>query len=385
MRNGYSKNSMLVRLISDLDEFGEISKASREILEEISVGYTSLDVMKRKGFKSKEQTLSELSPSDYDTAIVGFFGDMGKNLSSTWEGLPMRIARMTTPTLSDSSQMILLNTPVLNLNNSHFKMAGNGRISGYNSTIARVLYTQLVLPEIVRALEVKGTSRDTLKNQIFYAIPSINTIVNDKGQNLLNFIRENEGTVEEMIKRIEANFGTQIDDAILKVISSEVSQKLRVNENKSISGTWVEDGFITREENKYTSSILDTEFLDSKFQEGSVLGKVEVAAWDFVINYYITQAQMQMLFAGDLANYSKVKESSFFKDKDDNIDISTPNTQNNTLEEKLFVYSNIARATSENLSKRLKAMISPGNRIAFSEGKQYIQLMIEDSTQVSSL
>ena len=37
------------------------------------------------------------------------------------------------------------------------------------------------------------------------------------------------------------------------------------------------------------------------------------------------------------------------KDDKDNIDISTPNTQNNTLEEKLFVYSNIARATSENL------------------------------------
>ena len=49
------------------------------------------------------------------------------------------------------------------------------------------------------------------------------------------------------------------------------------------------------------------------------------------------------------------------------------------------VYVNIARATSENLSKRLKALISPGNRVAFFfSRKQYIQLMIEDSIEIST-
>lgn len=379
LENGYSKNSMLIKLISDVDEFGELSKNSKELLEEISIGYTSLNVIKRKNLKSDDQGLSELSPPDYDTALIGFFGDMGKTLSATLEGIPLRMAKMTTPTLSDSSQMILMNTPVLNLNNTNFRVS-NGRIVRYNDSVARVLYTQLVLPELTRILEVKGTERDTLKNQIFYTIPTINTIVNEKGQNLLNFIRGNDGTVEEMIKRVESNFGKQINDAILKVITSEVEQKIKVNDDNSISGTWVDNGFVAREDNRIVSNILDTEFLNSKFQEGSTLGKVEIAAWDFVINYFITQAQMQMLFAGDVANYSKAKPDQFY-----NGDIATPNTENNTLEEKNFVYANIARATSENLSKRLKAMISPGNRIAFSENKQYVQLMIEDSTRVSSV
>ncbi len=381
LNNGYSKNSMLIRLISDIDEFGELTNNSKEILKEISIGYTSLDILKRKGSKSEEQSLTELSPSDYDIALIGFFGDMSKNLSATWEGIPLRMAKMTSPTLSDSSQMILLNTAVLNLNNSHFKYS-NGRITGYGNAIAKILYTQLALPEITRMLEVKGTERDTIENQLFYAIPSLNTITNDKGQSLLNFIRENNGTVEEMIKKIEDNFGTEINDTILKVITSEVKQKLNIiSDSRDFIGTWVEDGFIFKDENNnVVSEIIDTEFLNSKFPQGDTLNKVEVAAWDFVINYFVSQAQIQMLFAGDIANYSKVKPNDFI-----NNDTANPNTTNNTLEEKLSLYTNISRATSENLSKRLKAMISPGNRVAFSKGKQYIQLMIEDSKQVSSM
>jgi predicted NAD-dependent protein-ADP-ribosyltransferase YbiA (DUF1768 family) len=378
LNNGYTKNNLLVKLITQVDEeFEELLKESKEILEELSVGYTSLEVLKRKGFRSKDQQITELSPSDYDTALIGYFGNMDKKLSATEKGIPLRMSYMTSPTLSDSSQMFLMKTVVLDLNRSHFKIS-NSNIDSYNNTVAEILYEQLVLPELTRMIEVKGTERDTVENQLFYGVPALNSITTADGKNILYYIRENDFDTEEMLSKIKENFGEAINNIIRNVVKNEVEEKLKIDSDGNFSGNWVKNGFIYKEKDKVKVEVLDTKYLNSKNPDGTPLSKVETAAWEYAINYLVTQAQMQALFAGDPANYSKAK-SSFFENKD----VAVPKTENNTAEEKLKVYIGIAEETSINLSKRLKALISPGNRIAYSASKQYIQLMLQDSSSIS--
>jgi len=378
LKNNSTKDNLLISLISKVDGYGELVPESKEILEELSVGYTSLEVLKRKGFKGKDQSITELSSSDYDIALMGFFGDMGKSLSASIEGIPLRMALMTSPTLSDSSQMFLINTPVLKLSREFFRITDN-RISAYSDNVARVLYNQLVLPELSRIIEVKNTYRDTLDNKLFYGIPALNNIINKSGQSLLNYIEENDFSLDVMLKKVRENFGTEIDEVIKEVVKSEVDKKLIIDKDGHVSGEWVDNGFIYEDKNVIYSEILDSEYLNSKDSEGTALSKTETAAWDYSINYLLTQAQIQTLFAGDIANYSKAKQKNF-----QNNNPALPVTENNSKEERLAVYTKISEETSVNLSKRLKSLISPGNRIANSANEKYLQVIIDDNETISS-
>ena len=378
LKNNSTKDNLLISLISKVDGYGELVPESKEILEELSVGYTSLEVLKRKGFKGKDQSITELSSSDYDIALMGFFGDMGKSLSASIEGIPLRMSLMTSPTLSDSSQMFLINIPVLKLSREFFKITDN-RISAYSDNVARVLYNQLVLPELSRIIEVKNTYRDTLDNKLFYGIPALNNIINKSGQSLLNYIEENDFSLDVMLKKVRENFGTEIDEVIKEVVKSEVDKKLIIDKDGHVSGEWVDNGFIYEDKNVIYSEILDSEYLNSKDSEGTALSKTETAAWDYSINYLLTQAQIQTLFAGDIANYSKAKQKSF-----QNNNPALPVTENNSKEERLAVYTKISEETSVNLSKRLKSLISPGNRIANSANEKYLQVIIDDNETISS-
>ena len=82
---------MTLQLLTERNKFdGSLSERAKVILSEMYLGYTSLDVLKRKNSKSEENSLSEVSPSDYDTTIMGFFGDMSKKIEGTWNNVKMR-------------------------------------------------------------------------------------------------------------------------------------------------------------------------------------------------------------------------------------------------------------------------------------------------------
>ena len=113
--------------------------------------------------------------------------------------------------------------------------------------VAKTLYEQLVLPELTRAIEIKGTERDVIGNQLIYSIPAVNA-VEAEGKSLHNFIRENqitdEYTVDMMLKDISDIFGSAINDIIHNTIATEVKSKINVDENGKIVGSWVDSGFI---------------------------------------------------------------------------------------------------------------------------------------------
>lgn len=197
---------------------------------------------------------------------------------------------------------------------------------------------------------------------------------------------KNGNNVDDII----TDYRAEIDRKLQNVISDSAESKLRVEDNKMV-GSWVTNGFVENAETEsdpVNTSFLDTKYLNSR-GTSSRFEAVQIASYDFVINNYINQAQIQMLFAGDIANYVQDKQGSKFNvDEKGNIDVTKPrvavNEDENQLDKEQEVYTNIIKATSVNMSKRLKELISPGNRLAESGTNKYIQVMVNDVEEASN-
>ena len=79
-----------------------------------------------------------------------------------------------------------------------------------------------------------------------------------------------------------------------------------------VSGDWVKEDIVRVDNKKTVTSVLDHDYL-KKTGASTIEEQLKVAALDYVINNYIHQAQLQMLFAGDMANYCE-KPKKLFKD-----------------------------------------------------------------------
>lgn len=387
LRNSaFSKNSMILELMEN-----------PKIKNILNVSYVSLQSLKQQGQKSfQDSDIVSLSSGDYDTLLLGFFQHEGSYFNSSDyanKGITnldgssnknLREVKMTFPTLSDSSQMFLFNTVALNLNKNNFNFDG-GKI-GISDDVLAIMSSQLVRPDLDRIeaylkmnddLNIQGLN---LGSQIFTMIPGLNTLSVDVNGEQVKFL----SVVHESIKK-----GVQINDLVeqyksdiyLKIqeLVSENAEKKISFEDGEISGSWVDNGFINEG--------LEVDFLDNKYLNSKGTNdnkeKLQIASYDFVINYLLNQSQIQMLFAGDIANYVQDKqESRFAKDENGVVDVTRPiielNDGENKLEKEQTVYNNILKATSVNMSKRLKELISPGNRLAESKDEQYIQIMVND-------
>lgn len=391
LRNtAFAQNSMLLNLISN-----------PKIKNALSIGYVSLQSLKQQGQKVyQDSEIVDLSSQDYDLLLQGFFENEGayfKNQELNDKGIAIREVKMTFPTLSDSSQMFVFNTVGLDLKKGNFTFT-DGRLQ-MNEEVVDMLYSQLVKPDADRIEAYLKSIKNTnvqgldLGAQLFTMIPSLNSLaVNVAGQDvkLLTVLHKgikNGNTVDEILSLHR----DAINKKLQSVISDSAESKLRIEDNQLL-GTWVDNGFVRNEDDDINVSFLDNNYLMSpKAGRGTVnkLEAVQIAAHDFTINYYLNQAQVQMLFAGDIANYVQDKQASKFNvDEKGNIDVTKPKVSvadgENQLLKEQEVYTNIIKATSVNMSKRLKELISPGNRIAESTNEKYIQVMINDVEEASN-
>ena len=377
-QSAFSRNSMLLNFLG----------TNTKISNAVSMGYISLESIKENKSKRKGGGITDLSSQDYDLLLQGFFQSEGAYFTSQEmksKGISLREMKMAFPTLSDSSQMFIMNTVGLNLNKGNFNVSDSGNIS-IGEDVLEVMYSQLVKPDLDRIHQFLTSNKQVniqghnLGSQLFTMLPSMNTLViNENGNDvkLLTLVHQRI-KAGDSIDDIYNDYKEQIHGKINETIKDNVDKKIR-KDGDSIKGTWVDNGFLNDK--------LTPEFLDSKYinDRGSinVLENLQIAAFDYTINYYINQAQIQMLFAGDINNYVKDKdEKKFNKDANGVTDVTSPkvsvDVNQNQFEVEQTVYNNIIKATSVNMSKRLKELISPGNRIANSKGEQYIQLMVND-------
>lgn len=382
--SAFSKNSFLLRLMDNA-----------KIKNALNIGYVSLQSLKQQGQKSyQDSEIVDLSSQDYDLLLQGFFQNEAsyfKNQELEDRGIKIREIKMTFPTLSDSSQMFVFNTVGLDLNKGNFTFdeLGEARLG---KEVLDVLYSQLVQPDLERIAAYLKSSQNlnvqghNLGSQIFTMIPSMNTMAIDLNGNKVKFLTLVHQEIKngKPINEIFEQYQDQIYNKIEETLKDNVDSKFKIRENV-VTGSWVDNGFV---DGNFDVSFMDSKYINSRGTTNKA-EQLQIAAYDYVTNYYLNQAQIQMLFAGDIANYVQDKqEAKFQQDRYGKIDVTKPivstELEGDQLANEQQVYTNIIKATSVNMSKRLKELISPGNRIAESNGEKYMQIMVNDIEESST-
>lgn len=381
----YTRDNIYIRLLQE----------SKDIKDNFGIAYVSLEAFKQRKQKVyQDNSITSLSSQDYDTTLLGFFQNLGKTykLDEYENKFEVRQAKMTFPTLSDSSQMFLLDVPVFRLTTDHVSFNSSNDTSLNRDTLD-LMFHQIVKPDLNKisayiganqTLNVKGQN---LGSQLFTNLHTLNYLMvdyNGRQESLLSVIINRLKAGDDIDTIIEP-YKSAIYNEIESVVNRNVNSKVRY-ESGEVRGEWVNNGYYDGK----NIQILDTKYLDKTHGKNN-FQKLKIAAYDYAVNYMIAQSQMQGLFAGDISNYVEEKgkiTKLFSKDVNGNVDAASPilpDGMDKTSRYK-FVYDTVMQSASVNMSKRLKELISPGNRLAnsFSEDSQYLQVMVEDVERASS-
>ena len=330
----------------------ENNSSFRKAFNSFIPGKTLLKQIGSKPFG--ENDLSSLSDGDHEYAKIGFFQSVqGKELNSPIKvtvddstiKLPTRMTNMFGLTMSDKTAMEIFNTLALDLHDIDFDIDENN--ISIKEHIAEFLYQQVVKPELLRVDEFFRAPKYNIKGYNggqFYLVPSINKLefeYDGKTHVLIDYLKDNKLTedVEKVIQPL-------IRSEVKRLVSHLVEKKL---------DSW-----------KATNIIEDKDHnLNKKYLEKFRDKKVELATFDYVINYMWHNAEMFKLFAGDPANYFKLDSKNL--------------KQKSVIDWTSEDYIKASKETFINVGKRLALLSAPGNKLSNSEGDSYIQLFIEDN------
>jgi hypothetical protein len=356
----FSKQSLWLRLLED-----------PEFAAKFQISHIGGNAFKEQGKKIfKENGISNLSEVDHELTKLGMFWDMNQGLVSynitnaqgnvetfkNYPGtsIPMRIATMFSPTMSDKHMMTVVTTAILNLSSKDLNEGQE-----INKDVVRALYDQTVKPELQRMIK-------------FYQNGGSTNISNyDKGAGLFLLMPE--------LNNVEYTPGLKLKDAIAKRPFDFTQDKLESNSelmeliNNTIKGyintltiekldAWKESDLVTQttgEDNSVTTELkfFDKKYMD-KFSGNTNEEKAKMAAMDFVINNAIALANSYMTMAGDPALYYKSNSIDSIQQ---------------------------AKDTFVNAGKRLANQIAPGTALANSANEKYIQFFLSDRKSLSEV
>lgn len=428
------RNQLLSSQISSNNFLLNLINENQDLRQYVDVIMTSLEAIKEKGSPSSDKmSITQLSEKDAFVTLFNMFAStegVVNNEELNEQGIKLRKAIVNFPTLSDSSQLPLFKTVVLDIQKEN--IVGNN----VSENVMNILINQLVKGDLLRigaflnaniSTNIKGHDAGAL---FIGSMSSLNTVavdysyqkengeVVDTKRTLIEVFRNNsQYHTPEGVNMFIDQFKDDITNEINRNIQHEVNQF--INED----GT---NGFFVKNEiyKNNTLHFIDSNYLQTK-KDVTELEQARLVAFDYVINQLMQQKEIQTTFAGDLANYFKdnmtkdlvnghppVNSSDvinyFYKDYKSQIESLIRDKQFNTLFERFpkmkyssdFITSEISHEeqyqeviipaiqmktkkvfedVQNNLSKRLKALISPGNQFPNSRGnKVYKQLMIKD-------
>lgn len=358
-QKSFSKHSFYLRLLEESGNF-------RGKLYADHIGITALKELGKRVFG--DQSITKLSDADHELTKLGLFqdneqGDL-KEYFDAAKTIPLRMARMFFPTMSDKSQMLSLYTAVLALKDKHFDVV-NGTVA-MKDQIKEALYSQLVLPELERLtnymdkIAAKGTNIKgyDFAAQMFLAIPELNNLVDPTtGKSVLSLMINEPGTYNKAW--FEENMKEQALEVITGLVNNEVTNKM---------AEWRDSGFTEVNEKGETV----TQFMNEKYLNGfrgTTSEKVKMAAHDYVINSLIANANINMVIAGDIAVYSQNKIKKYFQNGKPYL----PKPEYGK-----SAYALAAKEVSTNVGKRLALLLAPGSKLANSIGETYSQIFLND-------
>lgn len=295
-------NSFLLDIIEENPE---------EALRSLDSFYISLESIKEAGSKSRDDmSITSLSDKDSFLTLFGMYldsnGTFNKSVSSKFDNsISLRKGNISFPTMSDSSQLPFFETVLLDINNSNIV---DGELS---DSLLRIVKEKLLLSELNRVKDyitkvnfdsnIDGYDAGAIW---ITSIPMLNTVqieaddidletgkvVGTIVRPLIEVFRRNVNniTAEDFINKHSLPINKALNEFFSNQADKLVTEDL-------ISGQFVDFGLVDSK-GKLT--------IDSKTIENKTARTV---AFDYLVNYYIQQKEIQNLFAGDIAQYFKNK------------------------------------------------------------------------------
>jgi len=374
---GFSKGALLIHLLENNPTF--ISK--------FQVAHIALTAIKESGKTVfKDNGITKLSDADHELTKLALLQDMKQGelgnysvtIGTQQYSIPMRMATMFGLTMSDKDAMFELQTGIFKLNRKeNYEVdVATQRVTGLNRVTKELLYQQTVLPELRRAVEfVKiGTNIDGHEGRMLFFFPAMNLLTAEIGQKevtLADVLKSGEYSLEDieglfknkMLEKLDSSFSALVAQklaiwkkegfihtvpAVYKTV--DTGEKYDTEDEKGIPVTKQELVTPERTEIKY----FDKDYLASTGERNTDL-QLQLAAYDYTINYVIHNANMFMVFAGDPALY--FKNNNKMSDTD---------------------YMQIAEDTFVNVGKRMAFLNAPGIKLADAEGNEYLELCLQD-------
>lgn len=382
-------HSSVLKMFNVWNEMGrpEISKMSKEKLKEFATNYN----------KSETNTGDiEKFKSTNGTLIVGRHGETEDNLAGN---LRSPNTQLTLAGISQAENIgeQLKNTPISTIYSSDLSRAVHtsniimGKLEGLNpitqvtehqtingiaDNVKNYLFSQIIAPELNRIIKhhadakLASISPDKLINQkdvnkgrqIFHFISELNNVTTNDNTRLIEYIANHADLLQDPqhYQELMNDVKDKLIGVIENTINNLVEQKLEI---------WKRNGYFElNQNNEITKNTkLNQKYLDS-FGDRNIQNTAKLAVYDFVISNMVTNANMYMLFAGDIANYSQDK---VFKEEmfTDNVPYKAINND---------AYKIIGQQISVNMGKRLALLIASGKSILCKPNERYLQLFLKD-------
>lgn len=327
------------------------------------LGITAIKELGKKVYA--DNSITSLSDIDHELVKLGMFQDMKQGSSGIED---MRMSRMFLPTMSDKSQMLTLFVPVFDIKEKSFvDITEDFKMT---DQYVETLYSQLVEPELKRIVNFHGRVKETtvkgydLGAQIFQLIPELNNIKNGSGHRVIQMIAQHPDKFD--VAWFNQNFKAEAKRIIESVLKNKAEEKV---------SKWIEAGFVTLDDSDQISGYkyMDSAYMKKFNAQTTNENKIKIAAYDFVYNSLISNANMFMLLAGDPALYSQDKISKSFIDGKPYLPKSDD------------VYAKISRdIIGTNIGKRLALLIAPGNKLAESQNDIYRQVFLNDMVDITT-
>ena len=359
-----------------------------DFIKEVENPYTTVSplAIKEQGKKDfGDNSIDKLSETDRILTELAFFQqDLKKDLGVAGtdfnaKDIKFRIGKMFPPALSDKGRMVAIATALMNLKEENFNIVGNNVTLSDN--VLDFMATNLFDSEFNR-IAYSYSNKTNIKNyeeasKFFIAMPAFNDIdvngaklsdvMQDRGTNL------NPEDREQAFEELRGIVREQAKAVIDKIVMADLDKKIQNDENGAVTkGTWVKAGFVSNGEAGVQMKYLDSLYLNNKFKDSELtpLQRAKVSALDYITNHLVSQNNIYQLYIGDMALYAPGKRAYTNDEGFEGYDLSYK--------------------TGESVTKRIAALIAPGNVLANSMldngmSAQYSQIFVNDIEAPSSI
>ena len=414
----------------------ELLTSNPELKDYFDVVNISLEAVKKLRDSSRDDMgITNLSEKDQMVTTINLFAhNDGKVINDEYsknKEIELRKGTISFPTPSDSSQLPMVKTVLLDIQKNHL----NTEMNRLNDDVLGLLFDKMILPELRRVSDSMVTKKANIKGyntgaKFVTSFGSLNTLLipvkTATGTTIqmplieaYKYYGDETGAFRDDPSNFYSKYRKEIFDEIQNNINQEVDRYVNQDGTK---GSFIDNDIYEKGKINY----IDSQYLTSK-TSATGLPLARLISYDYVVNYMLTQRELQTLFAGDVANYFKdnmakklsiptvdlsdiakqyypelLEQPQLLDQLSKNLNspeaiqfvtenypelLSATTTALNSLEQRYIDTNEIVKQqvadmlkdVQNNLSKRLKELVSPGNKFPNSGGNQkYYQVMLND-------